>query len=375
MVSYDFAVVGAGVAGLSVAAALSEHAKVVLIERESQPAYHSSGRSAAVYIEGYESHVVAGLTRASRDFFFQQPGEFSAHPLLHPLGGITVGGAGQLAAFDAHLATWQPGNPELHEISVNEAVAKLPVLNPDWIKRACFDPSMQGIDVHELLSGFRRQLKTRGGELVLGQSVTGLKRSDGGWLIETLALASGQAAAQEISARCVVNAAGSWCEELAALAGVPGVGLTPLRRTAVLCSVPESARQGPMVHDCENTVYFKPDAGALMVSPADEHPSAPCDAQPEDIDVAIALDRFQQVTTMRVDRVEHRWAGLRTFAPDRNPVLGFDSLVPDFYWLGGQGGFGVQTSPAVSRLAAHDLLGLAEIPEPQRTQIHVKRFR
>ncbi len=375
MSNYDFAVVGAGVAGLSVAAALSEQASVVLIERESQPAYHSSGRSAAVYIEGYESHVVAGLTRASRDFFFQQPGKFSEHPLLHPLGGLTVGGADQLAAFDDHLATWQPGNPELHEISVSEAVEKLPVLNPDWIKRVSFDPSMQGIDVHELLSGFRRQFIQRGGKLVLGQAVTGLNRTDSGWLLNTSALTTDQSSEQDISARWVVNAAGSWCEELAALAGLAPVGLTPLRRTAVLCSVPESARHWPMVHDCENTVYFKPDAGALMVSPADEHPSVPCDAQPEDIDVAIALDRFQQITTMQVKRVAHRWAGLRTFAPDRNPVLGFDPLAPNFYWLGGQGGFGVQTSPAISRLAANDLLALAPIPDPQRAQLHVRRYR
>lgn len=375
MSNYDFAVVGAGVAGLSVAAALSDQASVVLIERESQPAYHSSGRSAAVYIEGYESHVVAGLTRASRDFFFQQPGEFSEHPLLHPLGGLTLGGAEQLAAFDDHLAIWQPVNPELHEISVSEAVEKLPVLNPDWIKRVSFDPSMQGIDVHELLSGFRRQFIQRGGKLVLGQAVTGLNRTDTGWLINTSSRTTDQSSEQDIEARCVVNAAGSWCEELAALAGLTPVGLTPLRRTAVLCSVPESARHWPMVHDCENTVYFKPDAGALMVSPADEHPSVPCDAQPEDIDVAIALDRFQEITTMRVERVTHRWAGLRTFAPDRNPVLGFDPLAPNFYWLGGQGGFGVQTSPAISRLAANDLLALAQIPDPQREQLHVSRFR
>ena len=375
MTNYDFAVVGAGVAGLSVAAALSEHATVALIEREGQPAYHSSGRSAAVYIEGYESQVVAALTRASRDFFFQQPGEFCEHPLLHSMGGMTVASARQLNAFEQHIATWQPGNPELREISIDAALQKLPVLNPDYIKRVCFDPSMQAIDVHELLSGFRRLLQARAGALVLGQQVVGLARDAGGWLINTAADEMKPSSGQQISARCVVNAAGSWCEQLAALAGLPAVGLTPMRRTAVLCSVPDSARHWPMVHDCENTVYFKPDAGALMVSPADEHPSAPCDAQPEDLDVAIALDRLQRVTTMTVERVQHRWAGLRTFAPDRNPVLGFDPLLEGFYWLGGQGGFGVQTSPAVSRLAADELLGIARIPEQLRSEIHVERFR
>lgn len=375
MASFDFAVVGAGVAGLSVAAALSEQAKVVLIERESQPAYHSSGRSAAVYIEGYENHVVAALTQAAREFFFQTPGEFCAHPLVHPMGGLTIAGAHQLTSFDEHLATWQSANPTLQEISVSEAIAKLPILNPDWVKRVAFDPSMHGIDVHELLSSFRRQFKARGGELLLGQQVSGLARGDGDWEIATVGSETGQETVAEISARCVVNAAGSWCEDVAALAEVPRVGLTPLRRTAVLCSVPESAKHWPMVHDCDNTLYFKPDAGALMVSPADEHPSVPCDAQPEDLDIAIALDRFQQMTTMTVDRVNHSWAGLRTFAPDRYPVLGFDPLAPDFYWVAGQGGFGVQTSPAISRLVADDLLGISPIAEPQRASVHVSRFR
>lgn len=372
---YDFAVIGAGVAGLSVAARLSEHASVVLLERESQPAYHSSGRSAAVYIEGYESHLVADLTRASRTFFFQEPGAFCEHPLLHPLGGLTFASAEQEASFEDHLATWLPGNADLHEISVNEAIKRLPILNPAWVKRVCYDPSMQGIDVHELLTGFRRQLKGCGGELLLGQEVSALHRSDNGWVIDTMASGVADRSQQEIRASVLVDAAGSWCENVAALAGLPAVGLTPMRRTAVMCSLPEEGRRWPMAHDCDHTVYFKPDAGALMVSPADEHPSAPCDAQPEDIDVAIALERFQQVTTMTVDRVQHTWAGLRTFAPDRNPVVGRDPLLENFYWLGGQGGFGVQTSPALSRLAADDLLGLAEIPAEQQKALHVSRFR
>jgi len=375
---YDVAVVGAGVAGLSVAARLSEHASVVLIERESQPAYHSSGRSAAVYIEGYESNLVASLTRASREFFFQDPGEFCENPLVHPLGGLTFASAQQTDSFENHLATWQPDNPELHEISVPDALKKLPILNPDWVQRVCYDPSMHSIDVHELLTGFRRQLKNGGGELMLGQKVSALQKVDDGWVVETLATNAANNSQHEIRARMVVNAAGSWCEELAALGGLPPVGLTPLRRTAVMCAFPDEptdAKHWPMAHDCDHTLYFKPDAGALMVSPADEQPSAPCDAQPEDLDIAITLDRFQKATTMRVDRVEHSWAGLRTFAPDRNPCVGFDPLMPDFYWLGGQGGFGVQTSPALSRLAADDLLGLQEIPEVQRLALHVDRFR
>ncbi len=381
---HDFAVVGAGIAGLSVAARLSEQASVVLIERESQPAYHSSGRSAAVFIEGYESPLVAGLTRASREFFLQQPGEFCEHPLLHPLGGLTLASAQQVSSFENHLRTWQPENPDLHEISVDEAISRLPILNAEHIKRVCFDPSMQSIDVHELLTGFRRQLKATGGELVLGQEVTALQRAEESWTVSTRATNSVDAAPQEFWAHTLVNAAGSWCEELAELAGLPGVGLTPRRRTAILCALPEwpeapdgpaSPGAWPMVHDCDNTLYFKPDAGALMVSPADEHPSAPCDAQPEDMDVAIALERFQQATTMKVDRVQHTWAGLRTFAPDRNPCVGFDPLTTNFYWLGGQGGFGVQTSPALSALAADDLLGVQEIPEQLRRQLHVSRFR
>lgn len=372
---YDFAVVGAGVAGLSVAARLAEHASVVLIERESQPAYHSSGRSAAVYIEGYESQLVASLTRASREFFYQQPGEFCEHPLLHPLGGLTFASADQVASFENHLSTWQPGNPELHEISLEEAVARLPILNPDWVKRVCFDPSMQGIDVHELLTGYRRQLKTRGGDLLLGREVSALNNTANGWLISARATGAVADDPQEVHARVVVNAAGSWCDALATLAGLPEVGLTPLRRTAVMCALPDTAQQWPMAHDCDHTVYFKPDAGALMISPADEHLSAPCDAQPEDLDIAIALERFQQATTMQVERVQHTWAGLRTFAPDRNPVVGFDPLAPNFYWLGGQGGFGVQTSPALSALAADDLLGLKNVPDEQRVALHVDRLR
>ena len=359
---YDIAIVGAGVAGLSVAYFLSPHAKVVVLERESQPAYHSSGRSAAMYIEGYENHVVQDLTKAGAEFFFTPPVGFSDNPLVSPCGGLTAAGPGEMPALKKYLDTWQSICPELVSISPQETLDIVPILRKDWLSGAAYDPSWHTIDVHELLSGYQRGLRHHGGELLTDAEVTKLHHSEGKWFL--------QAGEHRLSADLVVNAAGAWANHVGTLAGLAEVPLTPMRRTAAIIPAPADAKDWPLVHTISEDLYFKPESPGLMVCPQDETPSQAMDAYPEELDVAIALDRFSQIAEHRVARVMHQWAGLRTFAPDRYPVVGFADQAQGFFWLAGQGGFGVQTSPGLGQHAANAILGR----EKPQQKITVARF-
>ena len=354
--TFDVAIIGAGVAGLSAAYHLAEHASVVVIERESQPAYHSSGRSAAMFIEGYENRVVSDLTKASGDFFRSPPVGFCDHALLHPLGGLTAAGPGETAKLARYFETWGPRCPELKAITVDEALAHVPIIRREWLSGAVYDPSWQTIDVHELLTGFRRHLKQSGGHLCSDAEVTDLTRANDGWRISIGS--QDHQPATILRAQVIVNAAGAWAAEIANLAGIPAIPLTPLRRSAAIVPAPASQPRTttwPIVHTLDERLYFKPESGGLMVCPQDETPSVAMDAYPEDLDIAEALQRMVEVTTYEAKRVEHQWAGLRTFAPDRIPVLGFDPTAADFFWLAGQGGFGVQTAPALGAEAAHQI--------------------
>lgn len=359
---YDIAIIGAGVAGLSVAYFLSPHAKVVVLERESQPAYHSSGRSAAMYIEGYENHVVQELTKAGADFFFTPPAGFANNPLLSPCGGLTAAGPGEGPALRKYLDAWQPKCPELVSISPRETMDIVPILREDWVSGAAYDPSWHTIDVHELLSGYQRGLRQHRGKLLTNAEVTSLRQSDGKW--------SMQAGEHALSADLVVNAAGAWANHVGSLAGLAEVPLTPMRRTAAIIPAPGNTTGWPLVHTISEDLYFKPESPGLMVCPQDETPSAAMDAFADELDVAIALDRFAQIADHPVERIMHQWAGLRTFAPDRYPVVGFANQAKRFFWLAGQGGFGVQTSPGLGQHAANTILGREQ---PQQ-KINVARF-
>jgi len=359
-------VVGAGIAGLSLAAEIADRADVTVVERESQPGYHSSGRSAALYIEPYMNDTVFALTRASRGFFEQPPRGF-AGPLVRQRGGLEVAGASDVDAIDAYLQRWQPVRPDIREVSVSVALAQVPVLRHDYVVRALFDPLVLDIDVHALLSGHRQRLREQGGLLVTGAEVTAIDR-DG----ERLQVRAGTA--RSWAADVVVIAAGAWSEALAVAAGAGAIGLQPRRRTACLVDAPAAGGSAhwPCVHRAGGGLYFKPEAGRVMVSPADATPTAACDAQPEELDVAIAIERLQAMASFAVTQVRHRWAGLRSFVVDAAPVVGFDAACPKLFWLAGHGGFGVQTSPAMARLAAALLFG-GDVPaDLARDGIHAR---
>jgi D-arginine dehydrogenase len=266
----DVAVIGAGVAGLSIAYFLAPHARVVVLEQEAQPAYHSSGRSAALFIEGYENSVVSGLTTASRDFFFAPPPGFADAPLVHPRGGLTVASKDERGALQTYLQRWQPLCPDLQAVTPARARELVPVLREDWLGGAAYDPSWQSIDVHELLMGYQRGLKAAGGRVLCNAPAHSLTRESGArgttprWHIET--------PAASVSAAVVVNAGGAWANRVAAAAGLEPLPVTPMRRTAAIVPLPEEGRMWPVVHTIAGNLYFKPESPGLMVCPQDESP-------------------------------------------------------------------------------------------------------
>lgn len=345
--SFDVAVIGGGIAGASIAAHLVPRASVVLIERESQPGYHATGRSAALFTEIYGSAPVRALSRASRPFLEQPPSGFAGAPILTPRGALHVGAAEDSEVLDRTFETAHRLVPTVARIDRAAVCRKVPAMRPETVAGGgVFEPDARDIDTNGLLQGFLRILRNGGGKILLDAPVTALSRGTDGWRIA--------AGGTEIRAHTIVNAAGAWGDALAALAGAAPVGLTPKRRTAFLIAPPSGmdTRSWPLTIGAHEDLYFKPDAGKLLVSPADETPSEPMDAQPDEMDIAVAIDRLAQRTTIEVRRVEHKWAGLRTFAPDKTPVAGYDPDIAGFFWLTGQGGYGFQTAPALAQLAA-----------------------
>jgi D-arginine dehydrogenase len=341
----DFVVIGAGIAGASVAAHLAERHRVVLVEREDRPGYHSTGRSAALFTEIYGNPVIRALTRASREFLFEPPRSFAAGPLTRPRGCLYIATEEQLPKLQAFAALPDVA-PATHPLSGANAHALCPILRAGYVAAALHEPDSADIDVAALHQGYLRWFRRREGRLLANAPVEALERSGTGWRV--------RAAGEIIDAGVVVNAAGAWADQVAMLAGVEPVGLTPCRRTAVLVDVPAGLEISgwPFVNDIAEQFYFKPEAGALFLSPADETPTEPGDVQPEEWDVAAAVERVEGATTLQVKRLKARWAGLRTFAADRSPVVGFSPRAEGFFWLAGQGGYGIQTAPALSRLAA-----------------------
>jgi len=345
MKATDFIVIGAGIAGAGVAFELSRHASVIVLEAESQPGYHSTGRSAALFSEIYGNEVVRALSRASRDFLAKPPAGFAPHSLLKPRGCLFVAHPNERDALEV-LRAAPDVSAHTRELARDEVLQRMPILRSEWAARGVLEHDAQDVDVHGLHQGFLRGLKERGGVVIGTSLVQSLARVAGAWKV----VASGQ----EYCAPVVIDAAGAWVDEVATLAGVAPIGIEPRRRTALLIDAPPDTTidAWPMVIDVGESFYFKPDAGRLLLSPADETPHPPSDVQPDDFDVAIAVDRVEQATTLSIRHVRHRWAGLRSFVADRSPVVGFDPQAPGFFWLGGQGGYGIQTAPALSRLAA-----------------------
>jgi D-arginine dehydrogenase len=338
----DFAVIGAGIAGASLAYQLGARARVLLLEAEAFPGYHTTGRSAALFNEAYGNAVIRRLTTGSRDFFTSPPAGFTETPLLAPRGCLIIARTDQQASLEAHFRE----TPQLSPVSAAEALRRVPVLRAEAVAAAGWDDAAMDIDVHGLHQGFLRGAKAQGVALVTGARVEAIERRSGTWHLAT--------SAGPFRAAVLVNAAGAWADEIGSLAGAAPIGLRPLRRTAVLVDPPPGCDSGrwPMVIDADEDFYFKPDAGRLLVSPADETPAPPGDVQPEELDIALAIDRLQRAAEIPVRRVFRAWAGLRSFVADRSPVVGFDSKIDDLFWLAGQGGYGIQTAPAMAELAA-----------------------
>lgn len=346
MQTYDFIVIGAGMAGASAGYFLSRSASVLLLEREAQPGYHSTGRSAALYSETYGNAQIRAITTASRDFFLSPPAGFTEHPILTPRGVIVIGGEEQ---SETVRRIHREGHALVESVTLIERARILdmvPVINPDAAALAVHEPEAMDIDVDALHQGFLRGLRAQGGTLRTNAELLGLARVGDLWQVDT--------AAGRFAAPVVINAAGAWADAVAAMAGAGKVGLVPKRRTALTFNAPAGfdVAPWPAVIDAEERYYFKPDAGRLLASPADETPTDPCDAQPEELDIAICIDRIETATSLQVRRIESRWAGLRSFVADKSPVVGFEPGMPGFFWLAGQGGYGIQTAPAMGRLVA-----------------------
>lgn len=347
MSDFDFAIIGAGMAGAGVAAYLSAGARVVLLEAEDAPGYHTTGRSAALYSAAYGNETVRALTRASRAFFDAPPEGFAAHPLLSPRGCLYIARADQAADLAAVEQGALDSGVACARLTSQAALALCPILKPDALDAALLEPDAMDIDVNALHQGFLRLAARNGAVNRMNARVTALTRNADKWIV-------GLADGASVSARIVVNAAGAWADMVGMLAGATPIGLAPLKRTAMVLSPPPGVdpMRWPAVIDASEGFYFKPEAGMLLASPADETPTPPHDAAPDEMDIAICIDRIQQSADLPVRRVVRSWAGLRSFVPDRSPVIGFDMAAPGFFWVAGQGGYGIQTAPAAARTAA-----------------------
>ncbi len=346
MKTYDYLVVGGGIAGTSVAGELGRRASVCLVEAEARPGVHATGRSAALFAPTYGGREIRALTRASREFFDRAPAGFSHGRLLTPRGCLYIARADQAASLAAMQAAIRDSGGTATRLTKAEALHSIPQLRGDYVDAALLDENAMDIDVDALHQGYLRTGRQVGVDVRVDSRIASLDRRAGLW--ETTL------GGDTIRARIIVNAAGAWADGVGALCGARPIGLQPMRRTAVLVEPPRGAdiTGWPAIIDVDEQFYFKPDAGKLLISPADETPVEAGDAQPEELDIAIGADRVQAALDIDIRRVAHSWAGLRTFAPDRVPVVGFDPRVEGLFWCAGQGGYGIQTAPALARTAA-----------------------
>lgn len=355
MTRYDIAIVGAGIAGASLAAEVAPHARVLLLEAEDRPGYHATGRSAAFWSETYGGPGIQPLTTASGPLL-------RAGGFLDPLGSLHIGRISERAAIDAFLAAFEGSGVELHAVDPR---ARLPGLREEW-ELGIWEPSCEYIDVGALHAAALAEARRAGVELMVSAGLEAAVYEGGRWRLDTRA--------GQFEADLLVNAAGAWADSVAQIAGARPLGIQPYRRTVLQLRTDPAPPPGcPHVVHIGGSFYFKPEAGGrLWLTPHDETATDPCDVAPEELDVATAIDRFEQAVDWRVEALEHKWAGLRSFAPDRLPVYGFDPAVKGLFWCAGQGGFGIQTAPAGAKLAAALLLGRA--PDPAVATIDPSRY-
>lgn len=353
----DFLIIGGGIAAASVGYWLAPHGRVIVLERESQPGYHATGRSAALFMESYGTPQVRALTMASRGFLQAPPIGFSEYPLLSPRGALIVAEPGQEAPLVEKWNTMRALIPNSQLLDGAATCSMVPALRPDKVLGAVFEPDAADMDVDALHQGYLRGLRRAGGVVVCDANVTALARAHGKWQV--------QAAGVAYEAAIVLNAAGAWADEVATLAGVHPIGLEPRRRSAFLFTPPrgQPTSHWPMAIGMSEDWYFKPDAGMLLGSPANADPVEPQDVQPEEFDVALGIYRIEEMSTLSILRPTRIWAGLRSFVADGDLVGGFAPDPPGFFWVAAQGGYGIQTSPAMGEACAALVRGL---PIPER---------
>ncbi|MEK1908125.1 MAG: FAD-binding oxidoreductase [Pseudomonas sp.] len=357
MIDSEFLIIGAGIAGASTGYFLAPHGKTVLLERESQPGYHSTGRSAALYTVAYGTPQVRALTAASRAFLDQPPAGFSEHPLLSPRGELVVDFNGDPDELQRQYASGKASVTEMRLLDADEACALVPVLRRDKVQGAMLDPSAADIDTDALHQGFLRGIRQQGGEVHCDRDVTSIGKTLDGWQVRC-----GQ---QLYRTRVLINAAGGWCDEIAKLAGIAPIGLTPKRRAAFTFTPPEGVdcHAWPCLVSLDESFYFKPDAGLLLGSPANADPVEPHDVQPEELDIALGIYQIEEHTSLSIRRPAHTWAGLRSFVADGDLVGGYDPQGQDFFWVAAQGGYGIQTSAAMGEACA---ALIRHLPLPER---------
>jgi len=346
MIEVDYLIIGGGIAGASTGYFLSRHGKVAVLERESHAGYHSTGRSAALYTVAYGTPQVRALTAASRAFFDNPPEGFVEHPILTPRGEMTVDFEGNPEELQRQFDSARDSVPEMRLLDADEACAIVPVLRREKVHGAMLDPSAADIDTDGLLQGYLRGIRRNGGSVQLDSEALEINRIDGAWEV--------RCAQQAYRAPVLVNAAGSWSDKIAELAGAAPLGLTPKRRAAFLFSPPEGvdSHAWPVLVSLDESFYFKPDAGMLLGSPANADPVEPHDVQPEELDIALGIYQIEEHTTLSIRRPSHTWAGLRSFFADGDLVSGYDPATPGLYWVAGQGGYGIQTSAAMGEASA-----------------------
>lgn len=356
MQTFDIAIIGGGIAGISLAYFLSPHRSVVVLEQESALGYHSTGRSAAEFTLRDNPPLVNALARASHDFLMQPPAGFASVPLLLDRGGIILGGEGKEALVRARFEAAKALGVAVEWLDATAMLGRAPMLNPAYAAAAYFDPEFWDIEVDALLQAYARHARRQGAQILERRRFDGARRVGNAWLIET--------SDETIAAGLLVNAAGGWADPVATLSGVAPMGIVPHRRTAITVDLPEGidASSLPEINEVEDVFYFKPEGGRLLASPADATPCEPGDVQPEELDVAYAAHYVEEATTLSVRRVFKSWAGMRSFSPDRLPVSGPAGDEPSFFWLAGQGGYGILTSPALGSLAAALITG-SPVPE------------
>ena len=342
----DFIVIGAGIAGASVAYWLAQRGRVTVLERESMPGYHTTGRSAALYLASYGTPQVRALTLASRAFFDAPPAGFCDGPILGPRGALMVAAPGQQAELDEHWRVLQATSAQARLLDQHATLDMVPVLRPDTVLGGAYEPDASDIDVHALHQGYLRGLRRAGGELHTDAEVNAIEFRDGVW--------QARCRSQVHQAPVLVNAAGAWCDAVAQLAGVRPIGLVPKRRSAFVFAPPQglACQHWPCVAGIDETWYIKPDAGLLLGSPANADAVRPHDVVAEEMDIALGIHRIEQATTLTIRRPQRTWAGLRSFVADGDLVGGFDAQAPGFFWLAAQGGYGIQTSAAMGQACA-----------------------